>query len=552
MTGGTKESGASTPGDWTTANCYPTIALAWAALAADGDEVIINNEAWLLSAAVAGSAITVAGTVTVKSRSGNSTLCSIDCSSATVACFNLNKTITVTSYIFEGIGFRKAVTHTSNSTSVFIQASQASGDVTLRRCRFGDCTIAQTSNNQAGLVRNITSESARKLTLDACEFGGIATSNTGLGSYLGSTGSGHTLEIVNGLIIDGVSGSAIGFGGFYAQGPVVADSITARNIALSGSTINAVIYQHPNSASCNITSITGTDIAITGATCSAALLYLTKPFTLGDVVGLNVSVIASTETSGLGGLMVAVGSAAQGTLRSIDGKSCRGNYGALFYLSNGAGAIVKRAIANACISWMGMIYKGGDGDMTLDAYVCFDCEQIYPLSTEAENGGLVFYAHNGASSARASVTAVRSMTAAGNRTVSGLPAINIVNGDATYAVTVTLSNALLQNGLAHEIRVGSANVVNLNLNTVCMAGGNAAILNQTTGTYNETIVGTVNAAVTIDRSTYLPPAGSASQKAGTWIAGVRTINDLPLPYPPDIGAAQTERNSPAPSFGYLA
>ena len=550
MTGGTKSSGASTAGSWVASNCYPTIALAWAALAADGDEVILNDEDWVLSAAVAGSAITVAGTVTVKSRSGDRTLCSIDSSSATASMFNLNKTVTVTSYVFEDIRFKKSVTHTNNSASMFVQGSQATGDITLRRCRLGDCTVAHTANNQTGLVRNITAAAARKLPLDACEFGGIVYSNTGSGCYLGATGSGHTLEIVNGLTVDGVTSSGgVGFGGFYAGGPVVVDEVVARNITLAGATINAVIYQNTNSASLAVESISGEDITVTGATCSAALLYLTKPYVVGAVAGSNVNVAASTETSGLGGLVVAVGDAAQGAIESIDAYRCGSRYGTAIYLSNGAGAVIRRVIARGCGGDMGIVYKGGHGDMTLDAYVCLDGAQWGPVPTEAANGGLALYVHN--NNGRDCVATVNSMTAAGNFTDGGKPAVNLVNGSATHAVTINLRNALLQNGLVHEIRVGSANVVNFNMTTACMDGGDDAILDETSGTYNDVITGTVDAAMEIDRVTYLPPRASAARAAGTWVPGARAIDDLPRSVHPDIGAAE-DREWPGRRTGVAA
>lgn len=177
-TGGTRliASGASTPDDWTNANCYPITSLddVWGDLS-DGDQVIFDNQV----------THEVGSQLTLNGLSG--TLSVEFVSRVSGSAYTINRTADVKIVVFNGLANTIDVDwqdakFTSNAAIgndvPMIQTANGIQEFTLTRCDFSGLTITSTATSANGqlLFFNHTGGVPKAIFAGGCDFSSIVAS----------------------------------------------------------------------------------------------------------------------------------------------------------------------------------------------------------------------------------------------------------------------------------------------------------------------------------------------------------------------------------------
>lgn len=544
MAGGTRESGASDANGWVASNAYATIQDALDETAA-GDMVVVDDGDWVVASDIVSTALGYDGQVTIRSRSMDPLRASIKSSSATVGVFRTLNTSNIQDFLVWGFTLGKTVTHTGSTAAPIWQAAQQTGNIHLKNCIIDGVFYDSNRNGAGGLFNQASAASGgRALILEDCKIRNILFKNSASTSYLASCNTGNTLRILGTLEIDNIVASGINFGGFNCSGPIdIQGEIKAGAIVVEGSGSSvALLNQQTTSTSCRIRKITGTGIVATHSTARAALLDLKGPYDIGTVRAEDVTVRTSTVTAGLGGAIVVGEDTGTGTIKLLEAIGVTSNYGAALYLTQGGSAEVDRIFSDRCAAFMGIVYKGGDGDLTVHAYECRDpryLTDIDLLPDEAKPGGLALYSHAHSSAARICKTVVHNMTAVAN---VPLPLVHVRNNQDTYAHELEIDNSIIWNELSAAQIVASsspeATDIDLTVSHSGLRGGVASIVNRDAVSLNVT-----TAAITADDPALNSERIATSPsyiEAGRAVAKARRldIGGHPFRNPPTLGARE--------------
>lgn len=520
-TGGSKSSGASTADDWTNANCYGSYANWMAALgaAADGDEGIVNDEIFVTALNFAGG-INLTGTLTIKSKSGDASISGIRSSSATGALCLANSTTHSANLIFQDLTLGKTVTHTDTARPVVLHATQHTGNLTFSRCLFDDIDIAIASgaNWYYGIVTPAMGAGyGTTCTFEDCEWNNVSGTFSANGAVLAmAQGTAYIMKLVRPILRNIAAHNAIA--GFNCAGgaslmfwDVDLDGWTGTSdpgvgcgsfLKISSSTGSAKMY--------------GRRVTMRNCTQSGGspdpLINTAAPYDVRDVMAVSVTSTATNKGIGLGAVFLAINSTAFGRLENLRAYDCHANYGPAAYWSNGASGIARNIVADSCSVGTGIVYKGGDGDLTASQISVRRCWQRDEASLDVD--ALAFYGHiHSSTGARNSSINLRDVLVADNTYQGTSPAVLFNNPNATYTVNGTAKCVTVRDS-AYGIRMDGA-AVNLMATDCNLVGGASGIVeSQTSGSL--TASGTVDTAVN--------PSGSLSAAmtlATRWPAGVR-------------------------------
>lgn len=520
-TGGSKTSGASTASDWTDANCYGTFADWMGALdsASDGDEGIVNDEIFVTAANFAGG-INFNGTLTIKSKSGDASISGIKSSSATGALWLINSTTHSCNLIFQDLTLGKTVTHTDTARPVVLHATQRTGNITFQRCEFSDIDIAIASgaNWYYGIVTPAMGAGyGTTCTFEDCEWSNISGTFAANGAVLASaSGTAYIMRLIRPVLRNitahnHVSGFNCSAGSQLLFWDVDLDGWTGTSD--TGIGCGAVLKI---SSSTGAAKMYGRGATMRNCTQTAespdALINTTAPYDVQDIVATSVTVNASTKSLGLGAIFIAIGSTAFGRLENIRAYDCHANYGTAAYWSNGASGVARNIVAEQCSVGMGMVYKGGDGDLTASQISVRRCWQRDDVGLDVD--ALAFYGHiHAATGARDSSINLRDVLVDGNTYQGSAAAVLFNNPNATYTVNGTAERVTVRDSAVGILMDGAA--VNLTATDCNLVGGVGGIVESQAS-------GSLTASGTVDTAVY--PSGSLSAAmtlASRWPAGVR-------------------------------
>ena len=488
---GTKTNGASTPNDWSDANCYGNVQDALDETA-DGDHVILDHGDFVVADDIVSTSLAFDGTITIRSRSSDPARTSLKSSSASVGVFRTLNTTNTQNFIVEGITLGKTVVHTGATAAPIWQAAQQTGNLTFRNVVISGVVYNSTRNGAGGVIHMASAVSARTVTLDNVTFEDNEHHSTQNTNFLIAMNPDHILRVLGTVRVRRITASGINFGGFNCRGPIdVQGEIIAEDIEVTGSGSScAVLKQENDSASCYIRKITGRRLHGVHAQVRAMLLDLEGPFTIGEVYGRDIDCDANIATAGLGGVVVIDQNTGTGTIDLIDALRVRSNYGAAVYLTQGGSATIGRIVADACACFMGTVYKGGDGDLTLFCYESRNLTHrggVDLLPTEAQPGGLALYSHAHSSADRVCTTTVYHMT---TDDPAILPPVHVRNNQGTHAHNLFIYNSVIFGANAADQLVAtsseSAAAINCTVSYSAVRGGAAALVNQDATTFNLT------------------------------------------------------------------
>jgi hypothetical protein len=275
---------------------------------------------------------------------------------------------------------------------------------------------------------------------------------------------------------------------------------------------------------------------------SEALIKIIK---VGTVRNFNVSRLfrtgtASGQGNSLGGVVIATDSEGSALVEEGIVQDSGGFFGTAFYASDGAAMISKRITAkniddNGQVGVSGdpiyglAFYGGGEGNQEWHSCIADNC-------TGTTTSGIAAYAHNPERVANAAKTMkVYNCTFTNTPSTATQPAVAFLNIDPDGSLAVDIKNTVFDNGVYDLKLQESEGTLNVTMTTCHVTGGASAISTDVTNGTVDT--GTYTTGDPELSSSYAP-GNSALKGVGTWIAGIRAYDDLPLPLHPDIGAVQ--------------
>ena len=492
---GTRSSGNSTPDDWTNANCYAfstikTNGTNWAL--STGDEIIIDDGAHtidFLQTAASGAAS--GSLITIRSRSGDPDLCSIDCNSGSGTLFRFNHASKVLSAYIYGIKIKKTTTHTVNGAALVHLTGATSGDVEFENCKFDSASLSAAGTGLNGFFSILDGISAT-LRFTGCQMSNM-TSSTLSGLYFGYIGTLGTMVFADCDISDithNTTGTAHHCTG-GVQGPgglvVINSSLTdcSSTSATNGEYDNAPFF-HPGNA-CTIMGLTSTRVTNTGAKSGATIALFKGPWTVSDTLSIDcvgtpafINGVDGETQNTVGGTFTAFGEAAQGTATRIRAIRCKSDFGTTWYCSQGAGGVITDLISEYCTARKegAGVYAGGWGDVTVDGFRVIGA--VMGLETSGFEGwGGAMYAHNHTNSTRSKTTRYLNGVISGCRQLlDGDSGIKVRGLNETYSHSVEITNVVIDNP-GHASQIGLHETAGCALNVsgsgIVLLGGASAI-----------------------------------------------------------------------------
>jgi len=478
---GTKTTGASTPDDWTNANCYASLETGSAALT-DGDEMILDDDTFVITSILTG--IKFDNAKTWSSRGSNAANCIVDFQMTTSNGVNMNTAVASSTLVLNNITFKRTTAVTGQY--VMFQASSAMTDVTYNNCKFDDitCTLPSGSND-LGLIAYGAVSTSRVFTFNACDFSNIRLSGGTGGVVIGRFRTG-TVRFIGGCTFNRIHGSYDGAthrAFIWADGADIQFGDTTSRISISNVTsIQTATNAHRSFIQC----IASVDVKIynvdisgctwTGGTAGAILCYAAFTYEVEDVVATDCISTPSTGDNSTGGIFLATTVNATGTYKNVSVTRCTGDFGPAYYASDGAEGTLENVVAANCTCKHGAIYTGGYGDFTGYGLLVYGTTRR--AGATASQKGQAFYGHNHVTTS----TRNKTITLAGCTFVDNTASAGNVDGcrfnneNLTYSLTVQMDNCIIGNGgVANEEIFGDgAGATTYNTDFCSVEGGAAA------------------------------------------------------------------------------
>lgn len=548
--GGTRVvgSGASTPNDWTDANCFDddsNLNEWWRILRdhmADGDELIFYDEddgsTLVIHSVELGNmaAHTTTGTFYIKSRSGDPDQCRIRGLTDDAPLASCSTNTVGINYVFDGLSFAESVAGATYAGASYVLAKNSMGDVTFNNCKIGNIAFGSTTELLQGMIASIGATTRTVTFSGNCAIENITNTSAWYGGgYIGQLQSGTTLKISGTLTIDNIVLTPVNDirGGFFDDydleitGDVVDKN---RSITVNSGKFNRALFYIGGTTT--ITgSIDSSDIEAIGGTSGTPILVMSSTFNINNITGNRITVQQSEGENSVGTLVVALGSSATGYVRRVEGNDMEGYSGGCVYFSGGASGTIESVIArrNVMHENGAGAYSGGDGDMTIISLYAEDCH--------ADLLGGAYFAHtHPSSSTRNKTITVKNLTAINCTAGSKGNSVYINSPNATYTMTSSIENAVIRGTGTDEIGIGETGAAHTATIDNCdIQGGAAAITDETT-------VGSVTATNIVDDGTQIKSDGtlvpdSPYRTAGNYVRyGTRDANGRLFGLPVPLGA----------------
>jgi hypothetical protein len=413
-------SGANDGTSW--GDAFTTLQAAVNALAADGDEIIIDDETHLIAADIEDNTVSYAGNAsfTVKSKSGDPTTCIISSNSATDPIWYARDGSYSYNWTFENIGFTKSVAHTSASYGALYRRVNNTSTVTYSGCKIDGITITYTGNASVGGLWNINS-AAWTLTLTDTTISNITMNGDGncfglLLTYADGENVVETNTLYSGItFIQDADDGADAFNGWYTLygtytgTNIIVEDITSTHIN-GGAGNHFGLYRSARTEA-------GTDFTMNGITLRANANTYSYNMTGGAIQSCLMRIFgdgvvylndcadfyvyddhADTPSNGLGAIVVAYQTDANVSIYGgyVHDGICQ--HGCTAYATQGGSVYAERvksyrldargrAGGSTEPGYGGAYYCGGSGNMELRYCLIQDCR--------ADIGGGAYVGNNG-------------------------------------------------------------------------------------------------------------------------------------------------------------
>jgi hypothetical protein len=472
-------------------------------LAADGDEVVLDDEAFTINT-MSDAAISApsGASFTIRSRSNNPATCSFDRANATLNCFQFNNASNDWNWTIKGLKLTNSVTMTGGGGAALRGTGNFTGSVTFDNCDLNGFTFTYSATHGALVVR--VEGVGADATLTNTTLRNLTASNTGavvFEPFVYVANGSMTLQDVT---ITDVSktqsaNNQTNFGMFRCRRDSIINNVSVDNYVsscpdASTGTHHAFVYIDNIGYSTSVnglyaldTDASGATITKTGGEHTGGLFHTTNIFSVQNVISEEISVTEDV-TNGIGCTVSASGATAQGTIDNIITRNCTAQHGCAVYMSQGAGATINNIIAhdNTAVGRAGAeagaaggCYFGGWGDCTINFGLFYN--------NTADEGGAI-YAHVHGSATRAPTRNLNNITTF-NNTATG--ADGGVGGDgivckgsiAAHQHTVNIVNNISWNAGTDEIQ-GTGSYLTLNIDHSDIRGGAGAVTGEDTYTNN--------------------------------------------------------------------
>lgn len=493
---------ASTPDDWTLANCYSDLAkVGWNATSGspadyiqDGDEVIFysdvdNPVTHALVNFPPVRNIEPGGTVTFKSKDGDMDACILEGSSPTAFDVLLDLRNTETAFTFEDLTWTSsAIKTTVNQQNILIK--NETGDVTFTRCRFtGYRTNYATSNNVAlsnlfGISLTGTLAS-RTVKWTDCKFDDIVASYYTGGALIRpeqDAGKAHAIVFDGDNTFDDISYTTNNAAGALAgiinigsndtltiNGTLTASDITSTVIVVDKS--NHAFIKCDGAMDGNGI-ITGNRVVVTGGSAVSGLVHVTGAFAINEIHSVDCEVIWLSDSNGTSGAtFLAQTSDAIGTVNKIKATRPRSKFGAACYWSGGGTPTIGSIECIDAKVLHGAVYGGGDGDAVINSLLITGTRQDATLLSQSGDvlgdfpGVDIYVFVNESSAGRSKATTINNGTILDSDTSAGW-SVDLRDTDTTYDHTAIVRNFVFNSGCTHELHTQENAAITLDVTLI--------------------------------------------------------------------------------------
>lgn len=478
---GARTTGASTPDDWTDANCYGVIDTALSQMLTTGDEMILDDDNFVSTSLISGTRFD--DNKIWSSRGGNASNCVLDVRMATSNGFNMNTGVASSTLTVNKITLKRTLATTGQY--VLFQASGSMTDVTFNQCIFDDfnCTLSGGSND-LGLVAYGALTTSRIFTFNACSFSNIRLSGGTGGAVIGRFRTG-TVKFIGGCTFDSITCSSAGAthrGFIWCDGAKIefGDHTSRNAVSNIKSTQTAT-----NANRSFIQAIASMDIKIyrtdisnmvwIGGTAGTYFCYAPFTYEVEDLTAKDCISTPSVGDNSVGGVFLAITVNATGTYKNVRVKNCVSDFGPAYYASDGAEGTLENVVAANCACKHGAIYTGGYGDLTGYGILVYGTTR---LATATNEKGLALYGHNHpTTSTRNKVVTLAGCTFIDNVAPAGeVGGLRFLNDNVTFSLTVQIDNCVIANGGAvnDEVFGDGVGATTYNTDFCSIEGGTSA------------------------------------------------------------------------------
>ena len=587
--GGTKSASgagdyASTPDDWSLANCYDNLQqVGQSAISGTpstfiqaGDVVIFEDEDHDLSQTRIRD-ISVDGTVTFRSRSGNRDTCRLVASDGTESYLLLinNDSSNVTKMLFKDLTITASVTLSGiNKPMIYIQ--NETGDVTFDNVRFTGLnadTATSTAALSAVIYNRVNGTGATARTLEFrnnCLFDDI-TCIYGNGGAIIRNDADATVKVAAGetLTFQNVSNSAdvdgsgsVPFGIIYVEegtlsnaGKIVFDTVSQEAVHLT-SGVQGMISTEDGGEISGGGVFEGKNCTVRAGRPACIFVHVQGANSSFDIGAIKLKDSTNTwldlTTSGTSaGAFLAqndVSTDASDEVGYVEAIRVSSRFGPAAYGSGGGGWTIKRIYAKDCRCVEGVVYSGGDGDTVADAIFItgtrYYSENLLTGESFANDSeGMDIFLFLNASSGNRNKTATFNQVTVTDSQPGALASVRISNNNTSNSLTAEMNNAMIQSGCNNDFEIGEGASATLDLTLVNCVYQTMLDEHGGTGTFTNTDPVIANVPM---RSAGRLPFGSRFATSGTkwWTAVSPPLDVTGEPLPPrdiSIGAFQDYR-----------
>jgi hypothetical protein len=519
---GTRASGASTAGNWDDANCYALVSGIDDTVLAGGDSIIFDDTDHIFGATVTLNSMPTAGTIAWSSRSSDSGRCRLVFTELASCTLLINNNIAAQAHTFTDLTITVRGTHVGAATrrSATMQFSLAVTNVTFTRCVFADitCDWSLTTAGVEGVLLdyNVASSGSKTLLFDSCRFEDITLIGpvAGMSAINGRTGC--TVQEFRDCSFHNFAVTEAGgtHGVFRTQsGQLKVTRCKVSNVTVAGDNWDGFFFHTTAGITARFDTVDFARCTINGSG-HPAMITVSDPFWARNLSGADLTFNNSDNASGLGGVFLAAGALAQGSINGLVAINVKQHYGAGAYFSNGAGGSITDfyCFANEGRQGAGIYIGGMDSRVKIARGIIHQCRQTF-----ADDEGSALYVHQ-----NATATSNREVDIAGVEVSECAPfgagsyPVRLSAQDTGSQVTYRLFKCAIRNSrfAAGEIEAHAlTSCTNVYSVKDCnLRGSTAGIVETGSGTKTGTVTGTTDTAIT---------APSAPVAAGRLLAGRR-------------------------------
>lgn len=566
---GTKSNGtgSSTADVWTDANCYNgTQVQNVFNQQSTGDEIIFADSSvdvgsiTIPSQINLGNGVGSAVTLTIKSKGGDASLCTISGSMASNNIFAHNSSLYAHAISYENITFTKSVIHIGTAAAI-AAFSQATANATFTNSIFDSIPCAATNSSDVGLLFQPVAGTARTITFTGDTLSNLALSAQSRPGFISTVDANDiviTSMTLENISLTSTNGSVRGL--FYnaGTGTLTADGVTASNLTFNGddsTSVNGIFYQPVTGLVMTLSNINVDGVTLLGTAggCNAPLAYGAVSFTLSDSSITN----AVNDNNGNSiGCLALVGTTGTAIVKDSSSYGNRGFYGTGAYNAFSATITVKRVksynndggaagLGSAGEDIEGVdFYSGGSGDATYNS-----CESYGATVQSGAASSSVFAMNNTASTRidRNKTVTYTGSTFTDDGTGGTMPLMILVNNNATTnSLTVNLTNCIIRSNSTIDVKLKASTAsTDLDVNTTNCNYANIDISEYSVGTLTET--GNVSTdPLFVSATDHRLGPNSPAKGAGVFVSWQdRDVRGRRRSVPPSLGAYEPTSGDPS-------